>query len=60
MKKTIYQLNLKCLGKIGVADVLIENGANFQFRDIDGVTPLHMAAAHGNLEIDILLMNCEL
>lgn len=36
------------LGKVDVADVLIENGANFQFRDIDGVTPLHMSAAHGN------------
>lgn len=35
-------------GKEAVAELLIENGANIQFKDTDGVTPLHMSAAHGN------------
>lgn len=49
-----YEYHFDCFlsiysGRLKMAGVLIENGANINFKYDDGSTPLHYAARHGNL-----------
>jgi len=36
---------------ISLVDILLENGANPNISDVDGVSPLHIACANGNINI---------
>lgn len=49
-KRIILVFNKTADRKI-IADLLIENGANVRYRDVYGVTPLHMAVAYGIINL---------
>eukprot|EP00949_MAST-11_sp_MAST-11-sp1_P001392 g1392.t1 len=50
---------LHCAAKAGhpaCLEILLENGADTNFKDVDGRTPLHLAAFHHNVECVELLL----
>lgn len=42
-------------GRLAVARLLLDEGAAFQLRDSDGLTPFHRAADNGHFEVVYLL-----
>jgi uncharacterized protein len=44
------------INNLEITKLIIENGADIEFRDEDNITPLMVAASHGNVEIVKLLI----
>ena len=43
---------------VDMAEILLEYGADLNSRDIEGWTPLHAAAATGNVQLISILVDC--
>ena len=45
-------------GHLTICEFLLRNGANPDFRDIDGRAPIHLAAEYNHSKCALLLMDC--
>ena len=52
-----YPLLQRSWGGLGVAQLLLERGADPNAQDDDHITPLHLASEHGSLEITRVLLD---
>ena len=54
-KKNMTPIHLACIyGHADIVQLLVQAGCSIYCKDDDSSTPLHMAAAEGNLEVSIV------